>query len=213
MKSRDLPRETAALIRVEDKASWTYCAIVWEQLRAGDIAGAKETAALIADELHNPADSIAVAQAQAGDFSGAKQTAATISNDPRKADTYCRIVVAQAVAGDVAGCKATIEQIAESRNIASYHALAWAQARAGDPAGARDTLDKVKPFTELIKKHGGVSAWGYRYAAGEICVAGDVSGAIKVITDATDDPRQRCEWLIDLTKQSSGTQQASKTRK
>ena len=67
--------KTAAQIKFDATKEECYAMILPAQLEAGDIAGAKETAAELGDERDDAEQGIAEAQARAGDVAGAKETA------------------------------------------------------------------------------------------------------------------------------------------
>ena len=83
------------IVEAKDKAS-AYSEIAKAKARAGDVAGAKATAAQIADKDSRSLAyrNIAEAQAKAGDITGAKATAAQIADESPKSSAYCAIAMA-----------------------------------------------------------------------------------------------------------------------
>jgi tetratricopeptide (TPR) repeat protein len=129
-----------------------YQEIVYAQAKAGDIAGAKETATLFSDE-DEEAKSIAYreivnGQNDVGDFAGAKETASRISYKDKKFFAYRSIADAQARVGDIAGAKETAARILdEEAKSYAYRDIVDVQAMAGDIAGAKETAARI-PYEE-----------------------------------------------------------------
>ena len=124
--------KTVAQIRDDATKEECFAIILPAQLRAGDIAGAKKTAAELGDERYGANQGIAEVQAKTGDLAGAKETAARITDKSMKAHTYYMIAVVRAVAGDAAESKATAAEIGdEALQARVYRALARADERRG----------------------------------------------------------------------------------
>jgi hypothetical protein len=107
----------------------TYRVIAEDQANAGDIEGAKETAAGIEDANHRASAyrAIVEAQAKAGDIEGAKKTAAGIENTPHRASAYGLIAKAQAKAGDIEGAKKTAAGIEDGYNRVNAYMKIYSQ--------------------------------------------------------------------------------------
>ena len=112
----------------------------------GDLAGARSTAAGIAD---GPAKALAYRdiveiQVETGDTQGAKTTAATIADDDERAWAYEMIGKAQANAGDIAGAKTTVAGVAdEGKKKYVYGVIAKVQAKAAQESVDLDWIDKL----------------------------------------------------------------------
>jgi hypothetical protein len=107
-----IAQKYARLIAGEQK-SFQASHIAEEQARAGDIAGAQETARLISDKVDKvwkivAARAIVVAQAEAGDFAGAQKTA-DATGDPVETN-MAKSVIATAQAKRASSTQATTPQ-------------------------------------------------------------------------------------------------------
>jgi len=116
-------------------------AIAEAQAKAGDVAGAKETAARLPEGLKvDVACRIAEAQARVGDVTGAKSTAAGISENERSWP-LSEIAVAEAKTGDTQGAKTTAAKITNAIwKAKALRGVGEAQIRAADTVGAKATL-------------------------------------------------------------------------
>ena len=202
-------KQTAKQTEHERMKAWIHSMIPYAGPAIKATTEAEDAAALIRIHLHDAYAQIAEAQAKAGDVSGAKQTAAQITDDSQRSEVYYKVALVQAVAGDLAGSEATAAQ-AGTWKAGAYRVIARVRARAANAAPARATSEKPKPSAAQIKNDRFVAGWVYRRAAEALFAAGDVAGAIELITEVNDDPRERCEWLMDLTKESAATKPASK---
>jgi hypothetical protein len=118
------------------------------QMKAGDFAGARRTAATLATK-HGPAvmvwKQISEAQAEAGDFAGAVATGKASGALDGANHARLAIVRAQIKAGEFLAAKSTVAEMGGS----SYRrrgliAIARAQVQAGDLAAARLTTDATE---------------------------------------------------------------------
>ena len=95
---------TAGRINNPDRKAGAFVRIAEAQIEAGDIPGAKASAARLGEEAKAATyKQIAEAQALSGDVAGAKVAAAQISNEFKRMMACEKIAEAQAEAGDSAG--------------------------------------------------------------------------------------------------------------
>ena len=98
-----------------------YLGIVSARAKAGDLTGARATAAKIGDEGVKAwaGRAIATSQATASDMAGAKATAAQIGREDIKVLVFSEIAVAQAETGDAASARQTVQEAIESSDRAT----------------------------------------------------------------------------------------------
>ena len=137
--------DTAAMVVDDSDKANAYGEIVYARIQVGDIAGAREAAALIPDIFPNHRrfsaySQVARAQAEAGFFNGALETA-TLLEDGYKQNAYSNIADAQIKAGGIAGAIKTAALMKDStyERASIYRSIALVQVEAGDIAGARKT--------------------------------------------------------------------------
>jgi hypothetical protein len=149
--------EAASQIPDDYQKDYTYKDIATAQAWAGDIEGAKETAAQITGDKSSAYKNIAWAQAEAGDIKGAKETATQITGDKSPAFKY--IAWAQARAGDTKGAKDMAARITDAGHRSSaYSSIASAQAQAGDIKGAKDTAAQITDAGHKSSAYKGIAS-------------------------------------------------------
>lgn len=130
-------------------AYFTARDIAKSQARAGDIEGAKATAALIAEHRPEVDAAIAVVQARNGDPAGAETTLGSLADDR----ALYAIANAQAKADKMANALATISRIKDDQTKAdAYLCLADAWKSRGDKRRARQFLHEAKAAVPRFKQ-------------------------------------------------------------
>ncbi len=124
-------------------------AIAVEQIKAGDVAGARRTLRPIADKTYRESVwyHIALAESAAGDAAAALEAARNIPRDNLRDEVMLSVVHAQLRAGDFVAALQTAEQVGQKywrRRDSAYAAIIAARARAGEMSKAFALLDKVE---------------------------------------------------------------------
>jgi hypothetical protein len=190
-----LRNHKAILDTLQHRRVWlvTYRAVISAQVKAGDFAGAKETAErahdrnpwlMLREQLYLV---VVAAQLKAGDVAAAKITAEQIAAGEYKAAAYCEVVAAQAKTGNIEQAKATAERIgyANDWSAEASRLIAAAQIKAGDLPGAVNTVTTVARKAST----GGISAeYWLSFAdadiAAELARAGNVATARPILEEA-----------------------------
>ncbi len=177
-------------------------------VKMGDFARAKATAAQLDDSRERAMfyTELAVAQAESEDLVAAQATAEQISDSDDKNSVWLQLALVQARAGDLAGAKLMLGQSDIDKTTERYtEQWVWvycetsiAQAKAKDEAGARQSLDLAttmagKYYRRLVSAYGRIVA---AYAKRD-----QIAEAIRFSTDASDDPRERCSWLVKAVEE------------
>ena len=166
--------DTAAMVVNDSDRAKAYGEIVYARIQVGDIAGAREAAALIPDIFPNHRrfsaySQVARAQAEAGFFNGALETA-TLLEDGYKQNAYSNIADAQIKAGGIAGAIKTAALMESStyERASIYRSIALVQVEAGDIAGARKTASLIT-----------YDEYAFRAIVKAQVKAGDIVGALE----------------------------------
>jgi len=203
--------ETIATVKeIAFGASWayvtdrfsTYMDIAFVQARAGDIAGAKTTAART-DYFYKPLAYryIAEEQTRAGDRSGAlktialaKESAVGLLREKDEPRVYALVAIAQARAGDKSGALKTIENAKkavaklgkdeENERLWAYAALVEAESLAGDKDEALRIKKIIQSYVDKLEDRERSSA--YATIADAQAEAGNKSAALKTIALAKE---------------------------
>jgi len=193
---QSLAKALVAASQIGNEGGDVYAFIAAAQLRAGDIAGAKATAAQISWKPAKDSSyrGIATAQARAGNLAEAKATLAQVSGPRCRADAYQELAKAQSQAGDAAGAHQSRQ---EAINAASqidepsfkkdaFCKIARAQMNARDAAGARQTLRHAKAAAPQINNKDDRSN-AYCEIAKLQAEAGDMTEATATVAQITNE--------------------------
>lgn len=206
-------QKTADLIRLAKPKSIILIAIAKERIKAGDLAGAKNTLAsaqksalLIGNEpsltftsseyqQRDQLAEIASVQATANDIAGARETADLIENKFAYQINLARTAIAEAQikAGDRVGAQKTLTSAIQTADLieSAYHkrvslsVIAEVQIKAGDMADAKNTLSSALKAAELIEE-AHLKSMAQSDIAELQTQSGDVPGALKTLVSAQD---------------------------
>ena len=148
-KAGDLPGARELFGLVSSRPASVLSAVAVEQIKAGDIAGARRTLHSIADKAYRESVlyDIALAESTSGDAAAALEAARTITRGHLRDEVLLSVVHAQLRAGDIAAALQTAERIGQKysrRRDNAYAAIIAARARAGEMSKAFALLDKVE---------------------------------------------------------------------
>ena len=165
-----------------------------EQAEAGDVTGARKTAAAITDDQRDSAlAAVARAEARAGDAAAARRTTDGLRHQPlARATALEEVALAEARAGDKAAAAETLREVrrlydatlADARNRNGARAgVAVLQARIGDIPGALRAAaglesDKDSGYPDRV-----TALWGI---AAEQVRQGDTAGAMATVREIPD---------------------------
>ncbi len=190
--------------------SYAYRDIAIAQVTMHDMAGAKETVALIPGpddgRESNVYSVMALRLADAGDFAGAKEAAkqvkAAFGFMPAiywRGNAYKYIAAAQAKEGDIAGAKETATLIGTEDLFDDYWKsvafldVASAQAKSGNRAGAKESIEVAKRAGARITDADAYRFQAYEHIAQTQLDVGDAAGARESLAVAKE-AAARIEW-------------------
>jgi RNA polymerase sigma factor (sigma-70 family) len=180
------------------------------QADAGDLAGARKTAATITDDQRDGAiEAVGRAEARAGDVTAALKTADALKHQPlSRAGVLDELALAQAKAGDR---KAAAESLEESLRL-NVATLADAGQRASARAGAAVRQAEIGDVVGALKAAAAFGPGDRSAILGQIAVVqakkGDVSGAMRTLGDIPE-AGTRARVMLDIaTAQGVGLDRA-----
>ncbi|MDB5312427.1 MAG: tolB 1, partial [Gemmataceae bacterium] len=182
-----------------------------QQAEAGDILGARKTAAAITDDQKDGAiEAAGRAEARAGDVEASRETADALKHQPlSRAGVLEELALAQARKGDRAAAAASLREalrlndatLADAKNRNGARAEnAVRQARIGDVAGALRAAAALDFDTESGYPD---RAYALRHIAVEQAKQGDTPGSLKTLRDIPDDA-DRARALVGLAEAQAG---------
>ncbi|MBI3621599.1 MAG: hypothetical protein HY208_05360 [Nitrospirae bacterium] len=194
-----------ATTRITNSGDIAKSDILWRiaatQAAAGDLNGAKVTAAAIKTEAHKAFafHDIARAQIARGDIEGARKTIKQIAEEPisqsnTRSVAELDIAGAQVKAGHLSDAKATVDSLNKEYRQTGLGTIARVQAETGDFTGAMETVAAIKDTD--------VKSSTLHEIAQAQTNAGDFKGAVQTVALIPDqEPQwQKFDTLRDISR-------------